>query len=199
MAANIKTAVGSCFGEWTVTSRTRESYVMCKCRCGTEREVHISNLTSGKTKSCGCCSAQKIAKAKTKHGMFGTPTYSSWSSMMTRCYNKKSKAYIRYGAKGIVVCEKWHDFKEFLLSMGEKPCKGMSIERIDNSGNYEPSNCIWATNTIQMRNTSRTKLSKQDVLAIRNGTVSCKELIKKTGCSKSTVGMAKRGENWKEI
>jgi hypothetical protein len=77
--------------------------------------------------------------------------------MMGRCYNPKRKKYERYGGRGIVVCAQWHDFAVFLADMGERPA-GTSIERIDNDGNYEPSNCRWATHKEQMINRSNTVL-----------------------------------------
>jgi len=196
MTRTAKTAVGSRFGKWVVISRTRDSHVECACDCGTVREVHISNLTSGKTKSCGCNRDKATAIAMTKHGMFGTPTYSTWSSMLTRCENPRSKSYQRYGGRGIKVCERWHKFSNFIDDMGEKPSKGMSIERIDNDGNYEPGNCKWATSAEQARNTRRTRLTEGEVLDLRNGIVSINDVVDARKCSKSTAYAAKHGRNW---
>ena len=85
-------------------------------------------------------------------------TYTVWRSMMQRCYRTKEKAYAHYGAKGIVVCKRWHDFRNFLADMGETP-DGLTIDRIDSAGNYEPNNCRWATRIVQTRNRSVTKLT----------------------------------------
>lgn len=187
---------GAAFGCWTVVSQLDGNYVQCQCACGTIRSIYRSNLTSGKTMSCGCDRSRKVAEARTTHGMFGTPTYSTWSSMMTRCTNPNSKSFNEYGGRGISVCDEWKTFSGFFASMGEKPAKGMSIERLDVNGNYEPGNCVWANATQQARNTRRTKLNASIVQQIRDGAVSTLQVMKSTGCAKSTVGMAKRHVNW---
>lgn len=89
-----------------------------------------------------------------KHGGHGTLTYSRWKSMMQRCNNPKASNYYRYGALGIVVCERWRDFAYFLMDMGECPGKEMTLDRIDNSKGYGPGNCRWATMAEQNRNRS---------------------------------------------
>lgn len=87
-----------------------------------------------------------------KHGKHNSPTYKSWQSMRTRCLNPNDSHHARYGAVGIVVCERWHDFRNFYADMGERPI-GMTLDRFPNKlGNYEPSNCRWATMTEQENN-----------------------------------------------
>lgn len=83
-----------------------------------------------------------------------SPTYHSWSSMIQRCTNPKRRAYPRYGGRGIMVCDRWMVFENFLEDMGERPA-GLTLERVDNDGNYEPGNCIWATRRTQNRNSSQ--------------------------------------------
>lgn len=99
---------------------------------------------------------------KGRHGHWvggkASPTLNSWHHMMGRCYRPTNPKYLRYGGRGIVVCERWHDFLNFLADMGEKPGPGWSIERKDNDGPYSPENCVWATALQQQRNRSITRM-----------------------------------------
>lgn len=92
-----------------------------------------------------------------RHGMTGSPTWGSWQSMMTRCYNKSQNGYKYWGGRGIRVCDRWLVFENFLEDMGERP-KGTSIDRRDNDGNYEPGNCRWATAMEQGGNRRGTRI-----------------------------------------
>lgn len=129
--------------------------VLCRCECGTEKEILAQSLRSGLTFSCGCLNRdrefRKAVNARRTHGMTGTATYRVWRNMHTRCENPKVNGYEHYGERGISVCERWFKFENFLEDMGEKP-DGLSIDRIDVNGNYEPGNCRWATNAQQAVN-----------------------------------------------
>lgn len=127
-------------------------YYNCLCHCGTKTIVLGSKLTNQKTKSCGCYSREQIIKRSTKHGMRHTREYNIWCHMKARCYRKTNTRYKYYGARGIKICDQWvNSFKQFYLDMGDAPDK-YTIERINNNGNYEPSNCKWATQYDQVQN-----------------------------------------------
>lgn len=115
-----------------------------KCDCGNLRVVNRSSLMVGETKACGCL-------VRT-HGYKHTSIYNIWSAMKARCYLSTRDNFKYYGGRGITVCPRWRNsFVNFLKDMGERP-EGLSIDRIDNDGNYEPSNCHWATRSEQMLN-----------------------------------------------
>ncbi len=129
----------------------------CKCDCGNIKRVRAHVLRCGDTRSCGCLVKEKSPLNLVRsilHGMSRTPTWNVWQHMRRRCYDSSDVSYRYYGQRGIKVCERWQDFELFLRDMGEKPI-GLSIERIDNDGDYEPSNCKWATAKEQRANQRR--------------------------------------------
>jgi hypothetical protein len=145
---------GQRFGLLTVLSRAQNAggYAMwnCRCTCGTEIIVGGNRLRQGRK---NCC-ASKVHK--TQRTMSLTieykSEYQSWTNMRKRCLNPNHKKYAIYGGRGITVCERWSDFKNFMLDMGRKPDPKFTIERQDVNGNYEPKNCYWISRKDQGRN-----------------------------------------------
>lgn len=142
----------------------------CSCECGGSAIVTSSNLRSGGTTSCGCkvseVAREKAMKRNFVHGhntvALQSPTWHSWNCMTKRCRLESHISYHRYGGRGIVVCERWKKFENFLEDMGERP-EGKTIDRIDNDGNYEKLNCKWSTRSEQQRNKSPFKWKRNRI------------------------------------
>jgi hypothetical protein len=129
-----------------------------RCDCGTVKAIPRGYLVTGDTNSCGCLKADILRERASTHGKTNSSTYRVWGAMKTRCTNPNADSYRLYGGRGIRVCERWlSSFEDFLADMGEKP-EGMSLERKNSDGNYEPDNCRWATSQEQANNTSRNRL-----------------------------------------
>jgi len=149
---------GHQFGRLTAISHvtgTRPAKFLCRCECGRERIVEGARLRNGITKSCGCIRVE-MNRAGARHGFArheegARSIYTIWKSMKQRCLNPKHAHWKDYGGRGIKVCDRWLKFENFLADMGERPA-GMSIDRVDNDGHYEPGNCRWATAKEQRAN-----------------------------------------------
>lgn len=134
---------------------------LCRCDCGTEKIVYKQNVVRGLSKSCGCYNDEMRGKSSITHHEASrytkTKEYRIWTGIKVRCYNKNCKAYPLYGGRGIKVCERWMKYENFLEDMGRCPDK-MSLDRINNDGNYEKSNCRWADQITQCNNARTNRL-----------------------------------------
>lgn len=143
--------LGSMFPK--ITSPKKKRYGLFKCQCGNEFKTQINSVIRGSTKSCGCLSPLVNKINNTTHGSRSHPIYNAWSAMIQRCTNSNHLSFINYGGRGITVCERWLDsFENFRDDMFPTWEEGLSLDRINVNGNYEPSNCRLATRTTQQRN-----------------------------------------------
>lgn len=148
-----------------------------RCDCGNETTAILTNVRSGQIKSCGCAGSRTTIGARSlKHGhsvgFHKSRTAAAWRNAKTRCFNTSHEKYPAYGGRGVTMCPEWtNDFSAFLRDMGECP-DGLTLERKDVNGNYEPDNCLWATRTVQDNN-------KRDT--IRVGALSLKQYADTVG------------------
>lgn len=138
-----------------VDSKRKQRHFLCRCTCGGEKVVALYQMRSGKTRSCGCLLVDTMREMKEKR-VDGVPSnqhplYQTWKDMRKRCLNPKCKSFENYGGRGIKVCDRWSSFAKFVQDMGAK-AEGHSLDRIDNNGDYSPSNCKWSTRQDQMSN-----------------------------------------------
>lgn len=140
------------YGLWTVLSKAGGAKWSCSCACGVVKEVHKSNLTRGLSKSCGCAARESARLRQTTHGRSHSKVWNVWTHLRARCTNEKAKDYPRYGGRGITFDPSWESFEKFFEDVGLPPSERHTLDRRENSGNYEPGNVRWATYTEQNRN-----------------------------------------------
>lgn len=153
----MRNEVGNRYGKLVVVEEAEPTYstggqrkrkqrrVKCQCDCGNMKEMFLTNLTTGKTNSCGC-----IART---HGMSNTPEYKVWQGMIGRCHNPNHVDYCSYGDIGVVVCEEWrYSFEAFINDMGRRPSDNHTIDRKNVYAGYDPTNCEWVEKEKQGEN-----------------------------------------------
>jgi hypothetical protein len=188
------------FVTFRAPSVRRHTMWNCTCTCGAPVVVDGKHLRSGHTRSCGCLLRETSGNMNRTHGKTESPEYLSWCAMRSRCRNNAVPAYYLYGGRGITICREWDDFSVFLRDMGRRPTPRHSIERVDTNGNYEASNCVWATKTRQGRNTRAVKLTLEKAQEIRRlaaGGISRKQLREEFCVCKATISHVINERLWK--
>ena len=141
----------------TENSKSKYRFGLYKCGfCGTEFKANTNNVVQGKTRSCGCYHKRRVSETQKTHGLKNTRLYTVWAEIKNRTLNPKNKNYKYYGGRGIIICDEWKNdvksFYDWAITNGYEEDKGLSIDRINNEGNYEPNNCRWTTRVVQNRN-----------------------------------------------
>ncbi len=183
---------GTKHGRLTVLAFERDDpkhpHYRVRCECGTEKLIQRGNLD--RTHSCGCIKREML-QAKATHGRSHTPEWTAWVDMIARCSRATCTGYANYGGRGITVCERWREFTNFYADMGLKPTPKHTIDRIDNDGNYEPSNCRWATRKVQRVNQRRVQ-----ILTFRGVTGTLKDLAEHFGISYTAAHQRRYTLHW---
>ena len=177
-----------------------------RCYCGIEFESIIGSVRSKHTNSCGCYHKKRTIEACTKHGLCKTPLYNIWLYMKDRCYNKNMRQYKDYGGRGITICNEWRNNPEAFIGWGKDNGfeKGLEIDRRDNNGNYEPSNCRFVTHAVNNQNRGNNKLNWDKVREIRNAKLLIPDLMHREladayGVSGTIIGDVLNNKIWKEV
>jgi len=187
-----KDLTGNTYGRLTVTQYAGntpkgQAQWLCQCECGGTKTVAADNLRRGRTSSCGCLANEqrKVAAQGQLHELSRSNKpreYDAWRGMLRRCYDTKHPGFARYGAAGIIVCESWRtSFAAFYSDMGKAP-NGYTIDRIDNTKNYTPDNCRWATMKEQANNRSNNRL-----LTLNGETLNIAQWSERLGWHKSVI------------
>lgn len=202
--------IGTVFGRLTTTSQVFQkpsnSYIhtliVAVCTCGNEKEYRIAGLRSGKTQSCGCLRIELLVKKRKTHGLRNHPLNHVWCNIKQRCENKNHPRYKDWGGRGITICEEWRNdfqaFHDWCIANGWK--KGLQIDRKENDGNYEPSNCRCTTSAKNNQNRRDSKFVYHQILTIRNlfkmGAFTKAELGRIYKTHKSNISKIVENKSW---
>lgn len=196
--------IGETFGRWEIIASTvyanNRSTALARCSCGTEREVNIYNVRKGKSTSCGCYRREQ----QTTHGGSSSRLYGIWRHMRGRCHNPEDAGFKTYGARGIAVCDEWRcSFEGFQAwSLANGYADNLEIDRRNNNGNYEPSNCRWVDGLTNRQNTRQAKLTPSKlalILVLAEAGKSQRWIGGKVGVNHNTVGEVLRGQSWANV
>lgn len=178
--------IGRKFGRMTVIADAPDKYghrfVLCQCDCGTQKSVSLSHLKYGDTKSCGCLQPEATKKRATTHGLSKTRLYRIWADIKKRCINKDNKRFADWGGRGISLCAEWIESPENFITWARENGwrTDLDIDRIDNNGDYSPSNCRFVT--AQVNNSNKRLIQKNNKSGYRGV-----QFNKKNGKWKATV------------
>lgn len=161
------------------------------CECGATVSRRVDHVRSGRTRSCGCLNRDVVSNRATTHGHSETTTYAVWQNMKSRCCNPKSKAWGRYGGRGIQICQRWlESFDNFVSDMGPRP-HGKTLDRLDNNKGYSPDNCRWVTYGENNRNKRNTVWIEYDGV-----TMSLSDWAERLGLNYGTLLSRLRRNKW---
>lgn len=176
---------------WTVLKKVesldgKNSFYLCECSCEqhTQKILARHSIVSGNSKSCGCLAREQASARMTTHGKSGTRLHHIWKSMHERCYCENHQQFKDYGGRGIIICDEWkndfNSFYEWALNNGYQD--NLTIDRINNNGNYEPENCKWSTRKEQSNNQRTNRL-----LTYNNKTQTVSQWAEEVGLNKHTL------------
>lgn len=196
--SRVKDLTNQRFGRLTVlefkgVSKSRSALWLCKCDCGNVKIVRSRDLVREHVKSCGCLKTELPSKRFSTHKLSKHRLYKIWDAMKHRCLNPNSSGFYKYGGRGITICDEWkNDFKAFYdWAMNNGYGEGLTIDRIDNNGNYRPNNCRWVDVKIQGRNKRNNRL-----LTCKGETHCLSEWVELLGFKNHTTILSRLRRGW---
>lgn len=187
---------GMRFTRWTVVrleaSIRKPKTWHCVCDCGTERLVITHSLRIGRSRSCGCLASEETVGRLTTHGMHLHPAYNSWRACHNRCEVPNTTGYSEYGGRGITICDRWKSFEAFWEDMGATWAPGLTVERKDTNGHYEPGNCRWGTPKEQANNRRY-----HNMINTPEGPMNVSQASERFGINRSSI-MRRMRDGWPE-